>query len=208
MPHEIQEPQTGRLGQLRATVNRIPAQARQSTADVVRLLGAVVARLRVPLLVLVLVPLIEGVALIAVSAVRGGADFPIACVLAVLGAIPSAWLAMRRRQLLASLQPPEEAGAEIYAVFSAPDLMTRIKSNLAEVAARGGRLRTVGGSLWKGVKLTNELRHRIGDSPRLAPFLPGRLRGLLFLGGWCLLSGVVLGGFLVIKVLATSVGIG
>lgn len=87
-------------------------------------------------------------------------------------------------------------------------MLARIRSNLTEVAARGGRLRTVGGSVWRGVKVTNELRNRVGDSPRLAPFLPGRLRGLVFLGGWCLLSCVVLGGFLLVKVLATAVGIG
>lgn len=79
----------GRVERARQAVARIPAQAERTVADVVRLLAAVVARLRTPLLVLLTIPLVEGVALIAVSAVRGGADLPIACVLAVLAAIPA-----------------------------------------------------------------------------------------------------------------------
>lgn len=193
-----------------ALAQRVPAQAQQAVADVVRILAAVVGRLRSPLLVVLLLPVILGVLLVAVSAIRGGADLPIACVLALLAVVPSGWLAIRRRQLLVALQPPEQAGAEIYAIFSAPQVLATVKSNLIEVAARSSGLgfRSLGRSVWKGVRITNEMRGRAVDSPRLAPFLPGRLRGLVMLAGSCVLATVVLGGFLVLKVLATAVGLG
>jgi len=135
-----------------ALAQRVPAQAQQVVADVVRILAAVVGRLRTPLLVVLLLPVILGVLLVAVSAIRGGADLPIACVLALLAVVPSGWLAIRRRQLLVALQPPEPAGAEIYAIFSAPQVLATVKSNLIEVAARSSGLgfRSLGRSVWKG----------------------------------------------------------
>lgn len=199
-----------RARQVRNAVVRLPAQAQQAVSEVVRMLAAVVGRLRTPLLVAVLLPVAAGVLLVAVSAIRGGADLPIACVLAVVGVVPSIWLAVRRAQLLRALQPPDEAGAEIYAALDVPAVWAQFKENLTQVAVQRNKihLRSLAGSVWRGVRFSNELRNRVGDSHRLAPFLPGRLRGLVFLTGWCVASGVVLGGFLVLKVLTTAVGIG
>ncbi len=212
-PLDLSKPAGGKsrpvVRQVGGLAASLPTQVQHTTADVVRLLGAVIARLRLPLLVLCLLPPILGVLLVGVSAVRGGADLTIACVLLVLTAVPSGWLAIRRRQLLGALQPPERAGAEIYAVLSAPLVWSTLKGNLGEIAADRRRvpIRSLGRSIWKGVKLTNDLLGRADDS-RLAPFLPGRLRGLVFLTGWCLVAAVVLAGFLLLKILALAVGIG
>jgi len=212
-PLEVSKP-TG--GQPKPVVRRasslaanVPTQVEQRISDVVRLLGAVVARLRLPLLALSSLPPILGLLLVGVSAVRGGADLTIACLLLILAALPSGWLAIRRRQLLGALQPPEQAGAEIYAVLSTPLVWSTVRTNLGEIAAARKRvpIRSLGRWIWRGVKLTNDLLGRADDS-RLAPFLPGRLRGLVFLAGWCLLSMVVLAGFLLLEILALAVGLG
>lgn len=125
-----------RARQVRNAVVRLPAQAQQAVSEVVRMLAAVVGRLRTPLLVAVLLPVAAGVLLVAVSAIRGGADLPIACVLAVVGVVPSIWLAVRRAQLLRALQPPDEAGAEIYAALDVPAVWAQFKENLTQVAVQ------------------------------------------------------------------------
>lgn len=185
-------------------------QLQKTVADVIRLLAAVVARLRLPLLLVALAPVPPGVVLIIASAVRGGSDLPLAGVLVVVGLVPSGWLAVRRGQLVAALQPPAEAAAEILRVLSPAGLLTRLKSNLGPIADGGGalRLRSLGRRIWQGVKLTADVRGVISDQPRLAPFLPARLRGLALLSAWCLASFIALTALAVIKVLATAVGLG
>ena len=195
---------------LRAAIARVPAQAQKTVNDVVRLLAAVVRRLRLPLLLVAAAPLLPAVVLIVASAVRGGSDVPLAYVVAVLLLIPSAWLELRRRQLLAALQPPEQAGAEIYAIVGAPEFWMQLRSNLGELTdlGRGLGLRSLGRRLWQGIKLTNAVRERVGENSRLAPFLPGRLRGLLMLTVACGVAGALLTVLAVLKVLTAAVGIG
>ncbi len=194
----------------RAVVVAIPAQAQKVVADVVRLLAAVVRRLRIPLLVIAAAPVLPALVLVVASAVRGGSDVPVACVVALLLLIPSGWLAVRRRQMLAALEPPEVAGAEIYAIVGAPEFWSQLKDNLGTLAARdaGWGLRSLGSKVWRGVRLTNTVRERVGDNSRLAPFLPGRLRGLALLAASCCAAFVLLCGLAAVKVLTAAVGIG
>jgi hypothetical protein len=53
-----------------------------------------------------------------------------------------------------------------------------------------------------------DLRASIAESPRFAPFLPSRLRGLAWLAGWCLLSCLVLALLAAAKLLASALGVG
>ena len=204
---EVRDPAGVRL---RAAIARVPAQAQKTVNDVVRLLATVVRRLRLPLLLIAMAPLLPAVVLVVASAVRGGSDVPLAYVVAVLLLIPSAWLELRRRQLLAALQPPEQAGAEIYAIVGAPEFWVQLRSNLGELTdlGRGLGLRSLGRRLWQGIKLTNAVRERVGENSRLAPFLPGRLRGLLMLSVACGVAGALLTVLAVLKVLTAAVGIG
>ncbi len=189
---------------------KVPTAAQKVISDVVALLAGLVQRLRIPLLVLLLAPVGPALVLVVVSTARGGGDVGFAWLLGALGLIPSGWLAVRRAQLLHALQPPARAAAEIYAAINSADTLSRLRSNLAPVVRADARLRlrSVSRKIWQGVKLTADVRSRMGSSPRLAPFLPGRLRGLALLSGWCLLSFVVLGGLAVVKALASAVGIG
>jgi len=128
----------------------------------------------------------------------------------VLLLIPSGWLEVRRRQLLSALHPPEQAGAEIYAIVGSPEFWSQLRSNVGELAdlGRGLGLRVLGRKLWQGIKLTNAVRERVGENSRLGPFLPGRLRGLLLLTVCCGGAGALLTVLAVIKVVTAAVGIG
>ena len=191
----------------RARTVRAP---QKTVNDVVRLLAAVVSRLRLPLLVLAAAPVLPAVLLVAASAIRGGSDVPLAYVVAVLLLIPSAWLGFRRRQLLTALQPPEKAAAEIYAIVGSPEFWSLLKANLRQLTdvSVGLGLRSLAGKLWHGVKLTNTLRERVGNNSRLTPFLPGRLRGLALLTVACGVSFALLTALAVLKVGTAVIGIG
>ena len=110
-------------------------QIQKTVADVVRLLAAVIERLRLPLLILLLAPVLPALVLLIASVARGGSDVLLAFVLVAVGLVPSAWLAVRRHQLLNALQPPAQAAAEMYAAVGSPDVWAQVRANL-------GRLRT------------------------------------------------------------------
>lgn len=204
------EPRAAAAPRLRAAVVRMPAQVQKTVTDVVRLLAAVVRRLRLPLLLIAAMPLLPAAVLVVASAVRGGSDVPLAIALAAVLLIPSGALEVRRRQLLAALQPPEQAGAEIYDIVGSPEFWSQLRSNLGNLAdlGRGLGLRMLGRKLWLGIRLTNTLRERVGGSSRLSPFLPGRLRGLLLLTIACGVAGLLLTGLAVLKVVTAAIGIG
>lgn len=204
------EPRDPAAARLRAAAVRLPAQAQKSVNDVVRLLAAVVRRLRVPLLVIAAAPLLPAAVLVIATAVRGGPDVPLGYVVAVLLLVPSGWLEVRRRQLLSALQPPEQAGAEIYAIVGAPEFWAQLRANLGQLSdlGHGLGLRPLARKLWQGIKLTNAVRERVGENSRLTPFLPGRLRGLLFLTAACGVAGALLTGLAVLKLVTAAIGIG
>ena len=204
------EPGDPAVPRLRAAVVRIPAQAQQGVAEVVRLLAAVVRRLRWPLLLIAAAPLLPALVLVVASAIRGGADVPLAYVVAALMLVPSGWLEVRRRQLLAALQPPEVAGAEIYAILGSPEFWSQLRTNVGRLSdlGRGLGVRPLARTLWRGIRLTNAVRERVGENSRLAPFLPGRLRGLVLLTAACGVAGVLLTVLAVLKVVTAAIGIG
>jgi hypothetical protein len=204
------EPRDARAPRLRAAVVRVPAQAQKTVTDVVRLLAAVVRRLRLPLLLIAATPLLPAAVLVVASAVRGGSDVPLAYVVVVVLLVPSGWLEVRRRQLLAALQPPEQAGAEIYGIVGSPEFWSQLRTNLGNLTdlGRGVGLRVLGRKLWLGITLTNAVRERVGENSRLSPFLPGRLRGLLLLTVSCGVAGALLTVLAVAKVVTAAIGIG
>lgn len=177
--------------------------------EIVALLAGAVARLRSPLRVLALLPVGAGGALLVVTLTRGGPDVPFALTLAVAGSIPGLWLGIRRHQLVHALEPPGAAAAEITAAFAPTEIWARVRTNLAEIRpAAGIRPAALARKMWQGVKLGATLRARFTAIPRLAPFLPRRLRGLAVLGVWCLGSALVLTALTVLKFLTAVVGIG
>ncbi len=189
--------------------------------EFVGLLGGVIALLRKPLLITSLLPVIPAVILIGVGLITAQ-WFP--AVVAVIGLAPSAWLTVRRRQLVSALQPPAAAVRDLKQALGGGELGSRLLVNLrtlvggpeAPVAGRqvagstapdsapsrarrtGPTPRRIAGSVWRGVKLGSDLYAQLTDIPRLAPFLPGRLRGLAFLSSACVVAAVALTVLLVL----------
>ena len=198
------------VGSMPALVRKVPVQLQKTVADVVRLFAAIIEYLRTPLLILMLAPLLPGLVLLLASTAGGGSDVGPAFALVVVALLPSAWLGVRRHQLLHALQPPAEAAAEMYAAVGSPEVWNRIRINLGELLERPKklRLRSLGRKVWRGVRMGFDLKSSIEESPRFAPFLPSRLRGLAYLAGWCVVSFLGLAVLAVAKLLANSVGIG
>jgi hypothetical protein len=214
---EVRDDSKPVAGRLRTAASSIPVLARKApiqlqktVADVVRLFAAIIQYLRVPLLIVLLAPVLPGLVLLLASVARGGSDVPLAFVLVGIALVPSAWLGVRRHQLLNALQPPAEAAAQMYAAVGSPEVWNQVKSNLGQLLERPKklRLRSLSGKIWRGVKMGFDLRDSIAESPRFAPFLPSRLRGLAYLAGWCLLSFLVLALLAAAKLLASSLGLG
>jgi hypothetical protein len=219
LPAAVKQPSDGKLvaGRVRTAVRQVPgqlrklpAQAEKTVGDAVRLLSLIVEHFRLPLLLALLAPVLPALVLLLAAVARGGSDVPFAVVLVVVGLTPTAWLAVRRSQLLNALQPPAEAAAEMYAAVRSVDVWTQVKSNLGHLAYRPQKLRvrSLGRTMWRGIKFGFDLRNSVADSPRFAPFVPSRLRGVAYLVGWCLISCVVLSLVAAAKLLATSVGVG
>ena len=100
--------------------------------DVTALLAGVVARLRVPLLLVSLAPVLPG---LAVEAIAIATADSVAAVLGLIGLVPAVWLTVRRIQLGRALQPPDAAVADLRRTFSVTDIADQLKDNL--LAIRG-----------------------------------------------------------------------
>ena len=190
------------------TVRQAPDRLRSLAIDVVTLLAAVVSLLRTPILLICLTPVVAGLILVGFTVADGGPAVPYLLGVALVGILPGAWLAVRRHQLITALIPPEVAVAEISAALAPTELWSRVTDNLRKLpTGRRLRLRMLPAGIWRGVRLTAELREQLTGIPRLAPFLPGRLKGIVFLAAWCLITAVALGAITVLRILTALVGI-
>ena len=184
----------------------LAGRSRDVVRKVLQLLAAVTARLRTPLLLIVLAPVIPAALLIILGATQGSGYLISALVCAVIAFIPAAWLFVRREQLTAAPQPPEDAAVELMAALQPTMLWDELRANLLTITKqrrRIGPLRQV----WRGIRLSKDFKDHFTQIPRLRPFLPSRLRGLVFLVGACLASAVALLVLLVLFWLVSVVGL-
>ena len=120
------------------------------------------------------------------------------------------WLGLRRHQLLAIAHDPDALAEALSSVVTGRDLWEQLAQNVstrkigATVLRKSRPLRILGG-LWRGVQLTGVLT-QITERPELLPLLPGRLRGLWFLGIACLIASVVLWAAVVVAGLVYLLG--
>ncbi len=182
---------------------------KDTLVEVVGLLGNIVGRMRTPLLLIVLLPAFPAAVLALAAANSGSPDREFGLGLAVIGMIPSAWLAVRRWQLVTALVPAATAVAQLRAAFSVVDVAGRVKDNLLQMRRQKTDLRPrqLARGLWSGIKVSAAVHSRMTNVPALAPFFPGRLRGLAYLGFACLASAAVLTVFAVALVIASFVGL-
>jgi hypothetical protein len=185
-----------------AVTGRAAAVERRAV-ELVGLLGALIARLRRPLLVLTLLPVVPAAALLVVAIVVGAGS---PAVVALAGLVAPAWLTVRRRQLVRALVPADAAVADLRRTFDLAAIGAQLRDNLLRPGAGSSALRprALAGTLWRGVSSTAALHNRVTDVSRLAPFLPGRLRGLAFLGIACVVSAVLLVGYLALGLLLSG----
>jgi hypothetical protein len=89
------------------------------------------------------------------------------------------------------------------------DVASRVKDNLLNMRRQKTDLRPrqLARGLWSGVKVSAALHSRMTDVPALAPFFPGRLRGLAYLGFACLASTAILTIFAVVLVISSAAGL-
>ena len=127
-------------------------------------------------------------------------------VVALAGLVAPIWLTVRRRQLVTALIPADAAVADLKRTFDLAEIGTRLRDNLRRQEGRRLSLRpgALAGSLWRGVSTTAALHGRLTDVPRLAPFAPGRLRGLALLAICCVVSAIALAGWLVLHLVLAS----
>ncbi len=174
------------------------AHARDRTiGQLVALLVPLIKATRYPLLVVLLAAAVPAVTVIIVALLRPGPDDGFWIFLGVIGLIVAGWFGMRRRQLLAIAEDPDGLADALSSVVSGRDMWEQLVQNVSAgrvgvaVARRSRPLRVLRG-MWRGVQLTGVLT-QITERPELTPLMPGRLRGMWFLGIACLITSVVLG---------------
>lgn len=173
------------------------AHARDRTlGQLVGLLVPLIKALRYPLLVVLLAAAVPAVTVIVVALLRPGPDDAFWVFLGTSGLIVAGWFGLRRHQLLAIAQDPDALADALSSVISGRDMWEQLVQNVstgrvgAAVVKRSRPLRVLRG-MWRGVQLTGVLA-QITERPELRPLMPGRLRGMWFLGIACLITSVVL----------------
>ncbi|MET0862919.1 MAG: hypothetical protein ABWZ98_01160, partial [Nakamurella sp.] len=164
----------------------------------VGLLVPLIRATRYPLLAVVLLAAVPAVLVILLALLRFGPDDLFWLLLGGVGLVVAGWLGLRRHQLLAIADDPDALAQALSSVVTGRDMWEQLAQNVstrkigATVLTKSRPLRILGG-LWRGVQLTGVLT-QITERPELLPLLPGRLRGLWFLGIACLIASLVLWG--------------
>lgn len=186
-------------GQLSRSRRAVAAAANARDHTIRRLVGLLVPLIRAtrfPLLAVVLLAAVPAIVLILVALLRLGPDDPFWLVGGAAGLVVAGWLAVRRHQLLAIAADPDALADALSSVVTGRDLWEQLAQNVstrkvgATVLRKSRPLRILGG-LWRGVQLTGILG-QITERPELLPLLPGRLRGMWFLGIACVIASLVL----------------
>ncbi len=178
--------------------------------QLVAVLVPLIRATRYPTLLVVLVAGIPAAAAVLISLLRLGPDDPFWLLLGGIGLVLAGWLALRRRQLLAVAEDPAALTDALAGVITGREMWDQLVGNLsagkvgAAVVRRSRPLRILGG-LWRGVQMTGILT-QITDRPELQPLLPGRLRGIWFLGIACLIAGVVLTAAVLVEMVLYLLG--
>jgi hypothetical protein len=208
----VSEPSQAPVSRTRRVLAAGATARDRALEQLVAVLVPLIRATRYPTLVVVLIAGVPAVAAILVAVLRWGPDDPFWLVLGGIGLLLAAWLGLRRRQLLAVAADPAALTDALAGVITGREILDQLSRNVSpgKVAATAVRrvrsrpLRILGG-LWRGVQMTGVLA-QITDRPELQPLLPGRLRGMWFLGIACLISGVVLSAAVLVEILLYLLG--
>ncbi|HEY9411656.1 MAG TPA: hypothetical protein VIP77_18900 [Jiangellaceae bacterium] len=163
----------------------------QLSHDLAAVLATAARTVRVPALVVALVPVAPALFLLALAIVVENEFRYVAGAVGALGLLASSWLLWRRGQLLAAVDPRDELAADIVYALDVADAWAEGEETwerIKEIGDAGWGPVRVLRALWTGFQFSQDLMERVTERPRLAPFMPPRLYGLAWLGASCLAS--------------------
>lgn len=165
----------------------------QLSHDLSAVLAKAARTVRLPALIVALIPVAPALFLLALAVVVENEFRYVAGAFGALGVLASCWLLWRRKQLLAAVDPREELAADIVYALDVADAWAEGEETWQQIKKIGdggwGPVRVLR-ALWTGFQFSQDLMERVTERPRLAPFMPPRLYGLAWLGASCLASAV------------------
>ncbi|MGH8826396.1 MAG: hypothetical protein ACRDVZ_02125 [Jiangellaceae bacterium] len=164
------------------------------TREIATALAVIVRRLRLPLLLVALLPIVPAALLLVVAGAIGGQTGGGLAALAVIALVPAGWLLWRRRQLMWAVEPVDALAGEIGTAFDVTDAWSEGRSTLRKIrefGREGWRPLRLARGAWTGLRFALSLFERVTDLPRIAPFTPTRLTTTSYLGIACVVGAAV-----------------
>ncbi|WP_157553060.1 hypothetical protein [Jiangella gansuensis] len=213
-PGGAAEPQ-GRFGRWRRAAESAATSAASSAGEartrliheIAAALAVLVRRVRLPLLVVSVLPQPFALLLALEGLALGGTPGAVVAGLAVLGSVPGLWVLWRRQRMVHAVDSVDELAGELAQAYDVAGAWAKAGDVLTKMRSAGPGLRGAGraaGGLWAGVQLTRELFDRFSDLPRVAPFLPVRLQFTACLCVASIVSAVILAGLSALGLLALA----
>lgn len=188
--------------------SRVDGQTTEVAQRAATVIALAVRVLRLPTLVLLVLPIPFEVATLALAvSADGGARVVGLVVVAVMAAVSIAF-GWRRRRILEAVTEPAALATELGIAVSLSDKVDETRGALAQIAGGGGtrvfsRLR----GLWKGAGMTARWIDGVGDLPRARYFVPPRIGTTVTLAiaaAWLVPVSIVVTVFAVIGSLASA----
>jgi hypothetical protein len=164
------------------------------TREIATALAVIVRRLRLPMLLVALLPVPPAGLLIVAAGAIGGRTGGVLAALALIALVPAGWLLWRRGQLTWAVDPVDALAAEIGRAFDVAGAWSEGGATLRRVREIGREgwvpLRLARGT-WTGLRFALSLFERVTNLPRVAVFTPTRLTTTSYLGIACLVGAAV-----------------
>ncbi len=177
-----------------------------AVANVLSRFGALASKLQLPLLVAACAPVAPAVVALILAVWMDWPDRALALIFGVAGLILPAWLLMRRRQLLVPLRDPLRAADDVIAAFAISSVLEQAAAQVTTLPASPRRALVQARRAWTRLNLGRQVYSRLTGLPAVAPFLPGRLRGIGILVGLSVALAVVTAAFDVVAALLLVLG--
>jgi len=165
--------------------DRMASQVDDNTGEVAaraaRVIEVAVRVLRIPTLVLLVVPVPFVLATLALAASWEGAARVLGLVVGVAMALVSLAFGARRHRVLRAVDEPTALATELGIMVSLSGKVVETRGALEQIAGGGGwRVFSRLGGLWKGAGMTGRWIEGIGDLPRAKYFAPPKIGTTVF----------------------------
>lgn len=183
---------------------------RRLAGELAGLLASLARAARIPTAIAMALPVAPGVFLLVLAVLADGAFAIVAAVLGAVALLLTLWLWIRRRQLLAAIDPVDALADDLAHAADAVGAWKDGEVALAriqELSAQGRGPITVLRILWTGLRFGQQLLERVTERPRLAPFTPPRPQGLVMLVVSCTIAAGVALVVAVVGVVLLATGV-